>query len=283
LSRKSGLQLSMKPVVYFCVVVLATATAWAHGLPGNFQHDDTPDVAEARRTFETVCASCHGLDGRGGERGPDLVSRAEVTAKSDTDLKEILEKGKTAAGMPSFSSYGMERLKALVSYLRMLQGRTQSVKLPGNPAQGKILFYGTAKCSECHMIGGQGGFWGQDLTKYGGKRDASEIRAAIVNPGKDLDPRRGLVTVTLRDSKRLTGLARNEDNFSLQLQTADGAFHLLNKADVEKLYYEGRVGMPANYGSTLSARELNDLVSFLLHSAGSESTPAKYADDDFEE
>jgi cytochrome c oxidase cbb3-type subunit 3 len=274
----------MKPVVvYFSVVVLVVATVWAHGLPGNFQNNDTPDVAEARRTFETVCASCHGLDGRGAERGPDLVSGAEVTAKSDADLKEILEKGKTAAGMPSFSSYGTERLKALVSYLRTLQGRTQSVKLPGNPAQGKILFYGKAKCSECHMIGGQGGFWGQDLTKYGGKRDAGEIRAAIVDPDKDLDPRRGLVTVILRDSKRLTGLARNEDNFSLQLQTSDGTFHLLNKAEVEKLHYEGRVGMPANYGSTLSARELNDLVSFLLRSAGSDSTRAKFADDEFEE
>ena len=185
--------------------------------------------------------------------------------------------------MPSFAGYGTERLAALVSYLRTLEGRGVAVQLPGNPAQGKTLFYGKAKCGECHMVAGQGGFFGEDLTRYGAKRGAGDVRAAIVNPDKDLDPRRGLVTVVLRDFRPLTGLARNEDNFSLQLQTADGIFHLLNKADIEKLSYEGRSGMPANYGSTLSISELNDLVSFLLRSAGSETNQVKDPDDDFEE
>jgi cytochrome c oxidase cbb3-type subunit 3 len=134
---------------------------WAHARPGKFQQNETPRAAEARKTFETVCSSCHGLDGRGGERGPDLVSRAEVSAKSDADLKEILEKGKTAAGMPSFANYGTERLAVVVNYLRTLQGRTNAMKLPGNPARGKTLFYGKAKCSHCRMKSGQGGFWGQ--------------------------------------------------------------------------------------------------------------------------
>jgi cytochrome c oxidase cbb3-type subunit III len=264
-------------------VVLAAATVWAHRLPHEFPQGETPQSTEARKTFETVCASCHGLDGRGGERGPDLVSRVEVAAKSDAELKEILEKGKTAAGMPSFASYGTERLGSLVGYMRTLQGRGKAARLPGNPAQGKSLFFGKAKCGECHMVAGQGGFFGQDLTRYGSKRGVDDIRAAIVSPDKDLDPRRGLVTVALRNASRLTGLARNEDNFSLQLQTADGTFHLLNKVDIEKLNYEGRSGMPANYGSILSASELNDLISFLLRSAGTQTDQAKGPDDDFEE
>lgn len=256
---------------------------FAMGPPRNFQSDNAPGTAEAKKTFEAVCASCHGLDGRGGERGPDLVGRAEVAGKSNADLEAIIEKGKPAAGMPSFASYGVERIGPLVRYLRTLQGRGTTAKLPGSPAQGRILFYGKAKCAECHMVSGQGGFWGQDLTKYGGRRDANDIRSAIANPDKDLDPRRGLVTVALRDSRRITGLPRNEDNFSLQLQTADGKFHLLNKSDVEKLSYEGRSGMPTNYGSTLSASELNDLVSFLFRSAGTEAKQARDSDDDFEE
>ena len=267
-----------------CAIVLAAATVWAHSPPREFTQDETPQATEARKTFETVCASCHGLDGRGGERGPDVVSRAGVAAKSDTELKEILEKGKTSAGMPAFASYGTERLSALVGYLRTLQGRGKAVvRLPGKPAQGKSLFFGKGKCGECHMVAGRGGFLGQDLTRYGGKRGVDDIRAAIVSPDKDLDPRRGQVTVVFRNSSRLTGLARNEDNFSLQLQTADGTFHLLNKADIEKLSYEGRSGMPANYGSTLSGSELNDLVSFLLHSAGTAADQAKDRDDDFDE
>ena len=239
---------------------------------------------DGRKTFESICATCHGLDGRGGERGPDLVSRAEVVAKSDAELQEILKVGKTAAGMPSFAGYEAERVASIVGYLRTLQGRNKAVRLPGNPVQGKMLFFGKAKCSECHMIGGRGGFFGQDLTRYAGKRDVDGIRAAIINPNKDLDPRRGLVTVVLADSNRLTGLPRNEDNFSLQLQTPDGTFHLLNKADILRLTYDGKSAMPADYGSTLSTTELNDVVSFLLRTVDAEkASKAKEAEDDVDD
>ena len=108
LSRKRGLPAHRikSAAACACAVVLASATAWAHRLPRAFPQGEAIQATEARKTFETVCASCHGLDGRGGERGPDLVSRAEVSAKSDADLKEILEKGRTATGMPSFAIYG---------------------------------------------------------------------------------------------------------------------------------------------------------------------------------
>lgn len=285
MSRKPHFQLTWVKWsgIWLCLTILGGGIVLANALQLDFQNDSTSGAAEAKRTFEAVCASCHGLDGRGAERGPDLVSRAEVSAKSDADLRLVLEKGKPAAGMPSFEGYGMEKLGALVSYLRELQGRGKAVELPGNPAQGKILFYGKATCAECHMVGGQGGFWGQDLTKYGGKRGVKDIRSAIVNPDKDLDPRRGLVTVILRDSRRITGVARNEDNFSLQLQTRDGTFHLLNKADIAKLTYDGKSGMPTDYGSLLSTSELNDLVSFLLRSAGPPTKQASDSDDDLEE
>lgn len=214
--------------------------------------------------FEAACASCHGLDARGGERGPDIVSRPEVVHKTDAELLKILTDGKTAQGMPTFASYGSEKLSALVAYLRTLQGRGKGTSLPGDPVRGKALFLGKAGCAECHMVRGQGGFFAQDLTAYAARMDANEVRAAIINPNKDLDPRRGLVTVTLADSTTFYGIARNEDNFSLQLQTPDGLFHLLNKADIKDLTYNGKSAMPSDYGSTLSSQELNDLVSYLL-------------------
>jgi len=73
---------------------------------------------EAKAAFDTACASCHGLDARGGERGPDLVSRSEVVRKTDAELRKILTDGKTSAGMPSFASYAPAKLSALVDYLR---------------------------------------------------------------------------------------------------------------------------------------------------------------------
>jgi len=133
------------------------------------------------------------------------------------------------------------------------------------------------------MVGGRGGFFAEDLTAYAARLGADEVRAAIVSPNKDLDPRRGLVTLTLADATTLTGVTRNEDNFSLQLQTPDGAFHLLDKSDIRSLRYAGKSLMPADYGTTLSAAELNDLVSYLVRAAKSGEThkaQREYDDDD---
>ena len=238
---------------------------------------------EARAAFENLCASCHGLDARGGERAPDIVSRSGVVHKTDAELVKILRDGKTAEGMPSFASYGPAKLSALVAYLRTLQGRGKETPLPGDAARGKTLFFGKGKCAECHMVAGRGGFFARDLTAYAAGMAPDEVRAAIVNPNQDLDPRRGLLTVTLSDLSVLSGVARNEDNFSLQLQTQDGAFHLINKAELRATTQTGRSPMPSDYASTLSAAELNDLVSYLLQTSRSEKTRRGKAEDDDEE
>jgi len=57
----------------------------------------------------------------------------------------------------------------------------------------------------------------------------------------------------------------------LQLQTSDGSFHLLKKADIVSLTRSGSSATSADHGRTLSADELNDLVGFLVRAAGSEN------------
>jgi len=225
---------------------------------------------EGQAAFEGACASCHGLDARGGERGPNIASRPDVVHKTDGELFKILRDGKVAEGMPSFASYAPAKLSALVAYLRILQGRSKEMPLPGDAARGKTLFFGKAKCAECHMVAGQGGFFARDLTVYAAGMDSDRVRAAIADPNKDLDPRRGLITITLADSTVLSGLARNEDNFSLQLQSTDGVFHLVSKSEIRAMSYAGRSPMPSDYASTLSSEELSDLVSYLLRTSKSE-------------
>jgi cytochrome c oxidase cbb3-type subunit III len=272
-------------MISFLLAVVAAAFAPQQKLPGAPAMAQAGDVEEAKSTYENVCAACHGLDARGSERGPNLATKPEVLQKSDKELIEILKNGRTAAGMPSFASYPPARLLSLVAYLRLLQGQREPEPLPGDPVSGKALFYGKAKCADCHMIGGQGGFWGQDLTMYAARMNADELRGRIVHPGKDYDARRGLVEVTLANSTTLSGLVRNEDNFSLQLQTSDGVFHLLSKSDIRSKTYLGHSAMPSDYGSILSAAELNDLVSYLLRTSGSGNveTPKSGPEDGDEE
>lgn len=222
---------------------------------------------DGRKTFETVCATCHGLDGRGGERGPNIATRAEVQQLSDEETLHVLQVGMPAAGMPAFGALGVPKIKAMMAYLRILQGGSKAVPLPGDPERGKTLFFGKAGCAECHMVKGSGGFFGADLSAYGANVSLDEIRSAIIDPNRDPEPREKTVLVTTREGRQFTGIARNEDNFSLQLQTLDGAFHLFAKSDLAHFEYQPKSLMPSNYGSVLSASELNDLVSYLVGTA----------------
>jgi hypothetical protein len=80
------------------------------------------------------------------------------------------------------------------------------------------------------------------------------------------------------------GRVRNEDNFSLQLQDLDGAFHFLAKSEVQGVEYSSQPLMPANYGSTLVSGELDDLISYLMSVANSrESEISKVPEDGPEE
>jgi len=221
-------------------------------------------IADGRQVFENRCAGCHGIDGRGGERAPDIATSAKTQRRSDSALAQIINNGIPSAGMPAFSTLDASTRRSLIRYLRFLQGKRGSAALPGNPLNGKAIFFGRARCSECHLAAGAGGFIALDLSSYGRARSVEDIRDAIIKPGQPSNASGGTVTVATRAGQTLTGIIRNEDNFSLQLQSLDGAFHLLMKSDVASMTRDSNSLMPADYGSTLSASELNDLVSFLM-------------------
>jgi cytochrome c oxidase cbb3-type subunit III len=250
-----------------CVLVLQGGAQTAKSPARKNQAGDFA-AEDGRKTFESVCATCHGLDGRGGERGADIATRAEVQQLSDEETLHVLQTGISVAGMPAFGALGVPKIHAVMAYLRVLQGGGKASPILGDSQRGKLLFFGKARCADCHMISGLGGFIGADLTSYGSNRAAQQIRAAITDPNKDLEPRERTVLVTTREGHQFTGIARNEDNFSLQLQSLDGTFHLFSKKDLEHFEYLPKSLMPSDYGSGLSSTELDDLVSYLVRAAG---------------
>jgi cytochrome c oxidase cbb3-type subunit 3 len=226
---------------------------------------------EGKRIFVTTCAACHGLDGEGGERGPDISHRPEIRRLADKALLQIIRKGVPETAMPAFGSLGAHRVQAVFRYLRSLQGQAASTMLAGDPQQGQALFFGKSGCSQCHMANGEGGFIAPDLSNYAGTLSVSDVRSAITDPNRNLDPRKRPVIVTTMDGQTHTGLARNEDNFSLQLQTTDGTLHLFTRTELKSIEYQPKSLMPDDYASRLSRQELDDLVSYLVSMARKKS------------
>ena len=166
--------------------------------------------------------------------------------------------------MPAFHSLGTSQIKAVVAYLRTLQGSSKMPKLPGDPERGRLLFVKTG-CSDCHMVAGNGGFLASDLSNYGRTHAEDEIRSAITRPDQSIEARS--VVVKTRDGHSYSGRIRNEDNFSLQLQSLEGTFYFLAKSDVNEIEYSPQSLMPSDYGTRLSSKDVNDIIGYLIKSA----------------
>jgi cytochrome c oxidase cbb3-type subunit 3 len=219
--------------------------------------------APGKPIYESHCAACHGLDGSGGE-APNIASAPDVRAMSDAQLTQIVHDGLTG-GMPGFSgNLSAADITSVVSYLRDLQHPRQNAAT-GDAANGKVLFFGKGECSQCHMVQGSGGFLGPGLS--GLPLSADDIRAAIVTPTSS--PAGVLTTLTLKSGQKVSGVVRNEDNFSIQLQDQKGGFHFLEKADVSRTERATTPLMPADYETKLSPAELQDLVAYLVSQAAS--------------
>jgi cytochrome c oxidase cbb3-type subunit III len=214
--------------------------------------------------FASSCAGCHGSDGRGGEHAPNIATSSEVQQLNDSDLLGIVKNGLPGSGMPAFGWMGQEKVTATMLYLRKLQGRENIVELPGDPHRGELLFTGKAQCSNCHMISGKGGYIGSDLSLYGADASPEAIRTVILNPDKSLPSQKRATGVLTKSGQAFAGMLRADDNFSLSLQTTDGAFHFFQKSDLAKIDIGSHSLMPTNYGSTLSSADVDDLLSYLI-------------------
>lgn len=242
--------------------------------------------AAGKKAFVANCSGCHGLDGSGGDRAPTIAAGSDAARLSDAELMRVVSKGIAGAGMPPFGSLGARQITSVVGYLRTLQGAGKSVGLPGNPQRGATLFFGKARCSECHMANGKGGFIASDLSDYGSGRTPAKIRESLVAPQKDPDQNAKQAVVMTRGGRRYKGVVRVEDNFSLVLQTTAGEFVSVQKSELANILYDARSLMPDDYGSTLTSGELDDLVSYLMSlpqrgdSAASKKTQGHHREDE---
>jgi cytochrome c oxidase cbb3-type subunit 3 len=233
--------------------------------------EPNPKNVTGERAFAANCAGCHGLDGKGGERAPDIVTPPNVRGLSDSALLQILKNGIPRKSMPSFNYLGDSALRSIASYLRTLEGNSVAARFSGNPKRGKDLFFGKGECSRCHMIRGEGGFFASDLSEYSQGRSPEAIHDAIVSPNRNLDPRKRTVVAILPSGKKIEGIARNEDNFSIQLLAQDGTLYLLNKSELTSLSYRNESSMPVDYATRFSSAELDDLVNYLYSISKSEA------------
>ncbi|HET6961178.1 MAG TPA: c-type cytochrome, partial [Terriglobia bacterium] len=141
--------------------------------------------------------------------------------------------------------------------------RAAQLVVSGNRDLGKQLFFGKGRCSDCHMIRGQGGLLGPDLSNVGGDRTLAEIKQSVVNPSLAEGTKYKAVTVVTLTGEKIEGTLRNRDNFSLQMMDAQGNLHFFSSEELREVVLQKKSVMPENYGKLLSEAELQNLLAFL--------------------
>jgi cytochrome c oxidase cbb3-type subunit 3 len=257
-----------------CMIFLLAPAAWGQLVPFDPEYvipkenpNTTPaDLKNGQQLFLGQCARCHGPKGEGG-RGAVLAQPKLPHAPDDEALFHVIQEGIRGTEMPPGYAVDTRETWQLAAYVRSL-GRMATETVPGDPKRGQELYRSKGHCSQCHIIGGQGGSLGPELTGIGSRRSAAHLRAAVLDPESTLPEGFLQVRVVTTQGLGTTGVRLNEDTFSIQVIDLNGGLHSFFKEDLKELHKEtGKSPMPS-FRATFSASDLDDLVAYLLSLRG---------------
>ena len=212
------------------------------------------------RLFHLHCAECHGPAGEGGY-GPDLTRGVYRHGSTDEALLHTIATGVPGTRMPA-TSLSDHQLREIVTYVRSLAGGIR-VAIAGNAQAGEKLFAGKGGCTKCHMIRGEGGRLGPDLTNIGSQRSPKHLRRSILQPDEEINAEFWTVDASDKDGKTYSGIRLNEDTYSIQILDLSEDLHSLAKADLRSLTVDKKKSRMPTYQGMLTASELDDLVAYL--------------------
>jgi cytochrome c oxidase cbb3-type subunit III len=237
-----------------------------------------PDPAQGKRLFAENCSHCHGADATGGD-GPDL--HGVVASLGLPAVQGIIRSGITGTPMPASSTLSTAEVADLASFLATLQIAANTGTVTGDPKKGQAL-YESSGCSACHMIAGQGGSVGPELTRVGASRGPSGLKARLIDPGANL-PLVGeglfgsnkwtqylMFRAVEKDGTVIEGERVGEDSFNIVLKDVTGKLHGLRKPDLRSLEKEPGKSLMPSFKDVLSDAQLDDLVAYLMTLKGAQ-------------
>jgi putative heme-binding domain-containing protein len=227
---------------------------------------NTPyDIGAGERYFERQCSRCHGFDAKGDDEigAPDLTGRL-ARASSNVGIYNIIREGIHGTAMLAVGANLPEaQVWQLVAYIDSLSTDPANIDLPGSASAGNSLFTGKGDCDSCHMVNGQGGRQGPDLSRVGERRDPEQLLSDLLTPHQEVAPRWWTMRVTSSDGTHREGLRMNEDSFGLRIMDADAKLWAFSKSQIQSLERVEESTMPS-YSQTLNDSEIDDLVAYLF-------------------
>lgn len=214
---------------------------------------------------------------------PSLVAAFEKS-RNPVVGKNLLAALDRAPGLPALlperlrqtlKDYPQEIRDAAASIFKKLEVDTEKMKVKlielepvltiGDVKRGKDVFFGKkAACSTCHLVAGQGGQIGPDLTKIGGIRTGRDLLEAVVFPSASFARGFEPFVVATTSGQVFTGILKRETADAIFLVNTERAEIRIRRKDIDQ-FEPGRVSiMPQGLDSQLTKQALGDLIAFLV-------------------
>lgn len=237
---------------------------------------DRPPVDDAAATrgrtkWNADCASCHGNDARGTEKGPNLIRSSLVLHdRVGSELGPFLKKGHPAGAPASVTD---DQVVDLANFLRQrindsFRGSpifTVRNILTGDKAAGEAFFNGEGGCTKCHSTTG-------DLAGIGGKYEPVDLQQRMLFPGGGRGRGRGAsespkaavkVTVTPASGQPVSGTLVEMNDFTVTLRDADDITRTFKRGPDVKVTKTDPLEAHHELLDRLTDKNMHDLVAYL--------------------
>lgn len=241
------------------------APCWAQEQRNPFETADA--VQQGAALFQRHCSYCHGARGEGG-RGADLTTGQYRRGGTDAILYTTVRNGIPGTEMPPVRATDDEVWK-MVAFVKRLGTAGLFEKATGDPVAGKAVYEGAGGCTVCHSIGREGGSLGPDLSDVGRRRNLQYLEESLVTPDADVPIRYRAIQVVTKSGQTIAGIRLNEDDISVQLRDDKDNLRSFLKDNVREILHDKPSLMPP-YGSTLSKKEIEDVVAYLSSLRGAQ-------------
>ena len=133
----------------------------------------------------------------------------------------------------------------------------------GDPNRGRqILFRNqNAQCMKCHAYDDRGGNAGPRLNGVANRISREQMLEALISPSARLSPGFGVVTLEMKDGKKISGVLQGENKTGIIIKEGLEADKTIPKDQIAK-----RTNSPSSMPdmkTILSKKEIRDVVSFL--------------------
>ena len=185
-----------------------------------------------------------------------IIPKKDVPAYVAHQLKRVLGNGFVEIWGPIDEISGDKKAQ-FGKYQRLLNDHAVANADPDN---GSKIFQIT--CAACHIMHGEGGLAGPDLTGSN-RTNTPYLLSNILDPSGDIQDDYKMVVITTQDGRTYSGNVVSENERTIGLRTVLSETISINKSEIQSREQTPNSLMPEGLLTTLTDKEILDLVAFL--------------------